>query len=211
MNGEVAISVSYEGIYRGTGKRAVDIIGAGVGIFFAIPFFVIIPILIKLISKGPVFYKQERTGKDGKSFILYKFRSMRDGAEKETGPVWVTPDDKRVTSLGRFLRKTGLDELPQFFNVLKGEMSIVGPRPERPFFIEKYSCLQGRRLGVKPGLFCLAEAENGTSDHNHSFACNPEEKVKYDIRYIDNYSFWLDMKVIALVGLKLLFQRYNFS
>ncbi len=211
MNGEYAISIRYEGVYRGIGKRAIDIIGGGIAIFLSVPFFVIIPILIKLISRGPVFYKQERVGKDGKSFMLYKFRSMKDEAEKETGPVWVSPNDKRVTPLGRFLRKTGLDEIPQFFNVLKGEMSIVGPRPERPFFVEKYSCLQGKRLTVKPGLFCLAEAENGTSDHNHDFACNPEAKVKYDTRYIDNHSFWLDMKIIVLVGLKLLFQRYNFS
>ena len=138
-------------------------------------------LLIKISSPGPVFYRQQRVGKDGRLFILCKFRTMIADAEKHVGPVLATKDDARVTPVGRVLRRTRIDELPQTYNVLRGDMSLVGPRPERPFFVERHKALQGVRLAVKPGLTGLAQVRS-------YYDLKPTHKVKYDILYIQKRS-----------------------
>ena len=170
-------------------KRTLDLtlsIGALVILF---PLLLLTALLVKLTSKGPVFYSQERIGMLGQPFMLHKFRSMVTDAEKHTGPVLAKPKDERITTFGRFMRRTRLDEFPQIWNVIKGEMSVVGPRPERKFFIEKHIELQGLRLRVKPGLTGLAQIE-GTY---HSL---PREKLTFDEFYIKNMSIALDLKII---------------
>lgn len=148
----------------------------------------IIALLIKLDSKGPVIFKQERLGKDGKSFTMYKFRSMRIDAEQD-GPKWADKEDDRCTKIGCVLRKTRLDELPQFWNILKGEMSLVGPRPERPFFYNEFETyIHGfrNRLVVRPGLTGWAQVSGG-------YDLKPEEKIVYDMEYIGNMSVRMDL------------------
>ncbi len=205
-------------------KRSLDIVGAVVGLLLTSPLFIILPILIKLDSKGPVFYTQLRVGENrrkrdrryylqggvtrdkrsrerrredamGRTFKVIKFRTMVPDAEKNSGPVWATKNDPRVTRLGNFLRKTRLDEIPQFINVLKGDMSLVGPRPERPNFVRDLSTkIKGyeRRLEVKPGLTGLAQIENGYDTSLASVA----RKVKLDVEYIENWSLWTDIKIL---------------
>lgn len=152
----------------------------------------IIALLIKLDSKGPVIFKQERLGKDGKSFTMYKFRSMRIDAEQD-GPKWAEKEDDRCTKIGAFLRKTRLDELPQFWNILKGEMSLVGPRPERPFFYDEFETyIHGfrNRLVVRPGLTGWAQVSGG-------YDLKPEEKIVYDMEYIGNMSVRMDLRCMV--------------
>jgi exopolysaccharide biosynthesis polyprenyl glycosylphosphotransferase len=178
--------------WNGLVKRLLDISLSLIILILTIPLFIIIPILIKLDSQGPVFYKQERVGKDGKIFNIYKFRSMHTHAEAKLGPVLAKADDERVTKFGKFLRKTRLDELPQFINVLLGKMSIVGPRPERPFFVKEFeSKILGysQRFKVKPGITGLAQV-------NAAYDISPENKLKYDLLYIKNYSLFLDFKIL---------------
>jgi lipopolysaccharide/colanic/teichoic acid biosynthesis glycosyltransferase len=150
----------------------------------------IISILIKLTSRGSIVYKQERIGKDGKSFAIYKFRTMVKDAEKKVGPVWAKQDDARITKMGKIMRKTRIDELPQLFNILQGSMSLVGPRPERPHFVKIHKALQGLRLAVKPGLTGLAQVKN-------AYDLNPKHKVKYDYLYIQRRSFVLNLYIMA--------------
>ncbi|MBI3189659.1 MAG: sugar transferase, partial [Ignavibacteriales bacterium] len=151
-------------------------------------------IFVKVDSHGRVFFVQERVGKKGEIFKLIKFRSMIHDAEKETGPIWASPEDKRRTRLGRIPRKLRLDEVPQFINVLKGEMSLVGPRPERPFFVEqlkKEVRFYGRRLLVRPGI-------TGWAQVNHRYDVSLDdvkEKIKYDLYYLENMSLTLDFKI----------------
>ena len=150
---------------------------------------------IKLDSKGPVFYKQERVGKDDKQFTIYKFRSMVHEAESKTGPRWAARKDPRITRVGRLFRKLRLDEVPQFFNVLKGEMSLIGPRPERPYFVEKFKReipFYARRLGVKPGITGWAQIK-GEYDTSVD---NVKTKLQYDLFYLENMSLRMDLKVI---------------
>jgi lipopolysaccharide/colanic/teichoic acid biosynthesis glycosyltransferase len=204
-------------------KRVFDIFAAIVGLFIAVPLGLIIAVLIKLESRGPVFYSQERVGVNrrkldrrtyqktdienhrntdrrqkpmaGNLFRVYKFRTMVNEAEKVSGPVWASKNDPRITRFGLFLRKTRLDEIPQFINILKGEMSLVGPRPERPEFIKELSMQVDNymgRLNVKPGLTGLAQVNNGYDDSIESV----KQKVKYDLEYIDNRSIWLDFKIL---------------
>ncbi len=153
------------------------------------PAILLVSLLIKLTSKGTVIYKQERVGKDGKTFTLYKFRTMVKDAEKKIGPVLAKHDDPRVTKIGRILRTTRLDELPQLFNVLRGQMSLVGPGPDRPHFVKIHKVLQGLRLAVKPGLTGLAQIRSFYDLH-------PKHKVKYDFLYIQKRSFWLNIYII---------------
>ena len=151
----------------------------------------IIGAVVCATSKGPALYKQERVGLNGKRFTLYKFRSMRIDAEV-LGAQWAVDDDPRVTKFGRFMRMTRLDELPQLLNITKGDMSLVGPRPERPVFYDKFAeYIDGfdERLKVVPGLTGLAQISGG-------YNLKPEEKVVYDIEYIETRSFWLDLKLI---------------
>ena len=157
-------------------------------ILAAVP-MLIISILIKLTSRGAVIYKQQRVGKDGKTFTLYKFRTMVKDAEKEVGPVLAKQEDPRITKTGKVLRRTRMDELPQLFNVLRGQMSLVGPRPERPHFVKMHKAMQGLRLAVKPGLTGLAQVSNFYDLH-------PKHKIKYDYLYVQRRSLGLNLKIM---------------
>lgn len=173
-------------------KRIFDVVVSLVGMVIFSPVFLIIALFIKADTPGPVFYKQTRVGLGGSEFKLIKFRTMITDAEKETGPVLATEDDPRITKVGRFLRKTRLDEIPQLANVLKGEMSLVGPRPERPFFVEQYGQEIPEylhRLKVKPGITGLAQVLG-------KYDTTPEDKLIYDLYYIKNYNPLLDIQII---------------
>lgn len=172
-------------------KRLFDVVVSFLGIIILFIPCILISLAIVIDSPGPALYKQERLGYCGKNFILYKFRSMTYDAEKN-GAQWATANDCRCTKVGKFLRATRLDELPQLINILKGDMSIVGPRPERPVFYDKFSTyIDGfeQRLSVTPGLTGLAQINGG-------YELLPEEKILYDIEYIENQNFWLDLKII---------------
>ncbi|MBL7070873.1 MAG: sugar transferase [Candidatus Omnitrophica bacterium] len=170
-------------------KRVMDIGTAFLGLTFLSPLMLTIAVILKAQEKGPVFYTQERVGESGQPFILYKFRSMVPDAEKETGPVWAGENDERITLFGRFLRRSSFDELPQLWNVLRGEMSLVGPRPERPHFVHNHKELQGKRLNVKPGMTGLAQI-------NGRYNLTARQKTKYDYIYLKNCSFTLDMMIL---------------
>lgn len=180
-------------------KRAFDITVSALGIVLLMPFFVVIGCLIKADSPGPVIYKSLRSGKKGKVFNFYKFRSMVEDAEskKESlremsevdGPIFKMKDDPRITRIGKLLRRHSLDELPQLFNVLKGDMSLVGPRPPTPDEVEKYDIWQMRRLDVRPGITCLWQVR-GRSDLSFY------KWIKWDLWYIDNWTFGLDFKIL---------------
>jgi len=170
-------------------KRCFDIFVALIGLVFLFPLFLIVAILIKLDSKGPVFFKYERIGKNGKPFYPFKFRTMIDGAINKGLGYNVIQKDERITRIGRFLRKWGIDELPQLINVLKGEMSLIGPRPTFRYQVEKYNDFQKKRLLMKPGLTSLAL----TYGRN---LLSWEERIKYDVWYVENWSLWLDFKIV---------------
>lgn len=189
-------------------KRIVDIVISLIVLIGFLPFWIVTSVIIVLDSPGPIFYKQERVGKNKTNFNVIKFRSMIKNAEELTGPKWAEADDPRVTKFGRFLRKTGLDEIPQFINVLMGDMSIVGPRPERPYFVENLeNTIQfySRRLIVKPGITGWAQIK-----HKYDETIDDvREKLRYDLYYIENMSMILDLKIIAqtlLVGIR---KRYK--
>jgi exopolysaccharide biosynthesis polyprenyl glycosylphosphotransferase len=157
------------------------------------PLWAVTALIIKLTSPGAVLYRQDRVGQDGRTFGLLKFRSMRQDAEAETGPVFAQANDERVTLFGRFLRRTSLDEIPQLLNVLRGDMSVVGPRPERPYFVEKFTSDVPRyveRHKVKSGMTGWAQV-NGLRG-NTSIA----QRVEYDLYYIESWSLLFDLKVI---------------
>lgn len=175
-------------------KRAIGLSFSSVGLALLSPLILIISILIKVDSRGPIFYRQERVGRDGKVFRLLKFRSMVKNAELN-GPVWAEPNDKRITRVGRWIRKWRLDEIPQMFNVLKGDMSFVGPRPERPYFVEalrREIPYYDRRFSVKPGITGWAQIkyQYGASK------IDALEKLKYDLYYIKNLSPLFDLLII---------------
>lgn len=169
--------------------RLLDICGSLAILVLSLPVMIVSVLLVKITSAGPVFYAQERVGQGGKSFTLYKFRTMIDNAEKHVGPVLATQDDERVTPVGRILRRMRIDELPQIYNVLRGDMSLVGPRPERAFFIERHKALQGVRLSVRPGLTGLAQVRS-------YYNLKPTHKVRYDYLYIQNRSFLLNIYIL---------------
>lgn len=173
-------------------KRLTDIVVSLLVAILGLLPMAIIALCIKIDSKGPVIFRQERLGKDGKVFTMYKFRSMRMDAEAE-GPKWAEKEDDRCTKVGAFLRKTRLDELPQFWNILKGEMSLVGPRPERPFFYDEFETyIHGfrNRLVVRPGLTGWAQVSGG-------YDLKPEEKIVYDMEYIANMSVRMDLRCMV--------------
>ena len=203
---EVAIAIDYsdvlgkESILYSVTKRLIDIVGSLCGIILLSPLFLIVAILIKLEDpKGKVFFAQERNGRYPKTFKMYKFRSMVHNAEEllkdlmdrneQTGPVFKINDDPRITKVGKFIRKTSIDELPQLFNVLKGDMSLVGPRPPIPHEVEQYNSYQMQRLAVKPGLTCIWQV---SGRNNIGF----DEWVEMDIEYIKTRNLWLDIKLI---------------
>jgi exopolysaccharide biosynthesis polyprenyl glycosylphosphotransferase len=174
-------------------KRTVDVTVSAVGLLVLLPVFLIVAALIKLTSKGRVFYRQERMGLDGRRFRMIKFRTMKSDAEKETGPVMCQPDDPRITGFGRFLRKFSLDELPQLVNVLRGEMSLIGPRPERPEFVRQFADKVPNymlRHKVKCGITGWAQVHGLRQD-------TPiEKRIEYDFYYIQNWSLALDLKIV---------------
>lgn len=176
-------------------KRGFDFVFSLIGLGLFSPLFLGFALLVKLTSPGRVFYKQNRVGQDGKTFAIYKFRSMKEQAEAETGPVWAAEDDPRQTGLGRFLRRYNLDELPQLWNVLKGEMSLVGPRPERPTFVEGFREAIPRyfeRHQVKSGITGWAQV-NGLRG-NTPIA----ERTRYDLYYVENWSLGFDLWILFL-------------
>jgi lipopolysaccharide/colanic/teichoic acid biosynthesis glycosyltransferase len=204
-------------------KRCCDLFGSIIGLILTLPFWILIPLLIRIDSRGPVFYTQTRVGRNrrearrrtspedssgnsrrrerrrenayGETFTVIKFRTMIQHAERESGPVWATKDDVRITRVGRILRKLRLDEIPQFLNVLAGDMSLVGPRPERPTFVRELSDKvedYHRRLECKPGITGLAQVK-GSYD---SSPATVAQKIKYDLQYLDNWSLWFDFKIL---------------
>lgn len=210
-------------LWRRVAKRFIDLVLASIGLIVSFPFLVLLGILIRFDSQGPAFYCQSRVGANtrrrvrrasksdstdderirdrrridycGQVFTIIKFRTMVHNAEKKSGPVWAIKDDPRTTRIGALLRRTRMDELPQLINVLKGDMSIVGPRPERPMFVKKLQeQIVGyeRRLEFKPGITGLAQVENGYDSSVRSVA----EKARTDIRYIENWSLWSDIKIL---------------
>jgi lipopolysaccharide/colanic/teichoic acid biosynthesis glycosyltransferase len=178
-------------------KRTLDYLIAITAILLTGPLMALLAILVKLTSQGPAIYRQERVGKNGKTFYILKFRSMGVDAEKGTGAVWAKKNDPRVTPLGAFMRKTHLDELPQLFNVLRGEMSIVGPRPERPEMVktlkETISDYE-KRLQVLPGITGLAQVMHR---YDETIA-DVKAKVKYDLLYIKKMCWMAEMRIMAL-------------
>ena len=183
-------------------KRTEDIAGAIVGLLISAPVVLIAAPLVKRSSPGPVFYRQERCGIAGKTFTIFKLRTMPVDAERSTGPVWATPDDPRRTRIGEFLRKWNLDELPQFWNVLKGDMSLVGPRPERPHFVEQFKEDVGHYMTrhiSRPGMTGWAQVNGLRGD------TSIEDRVQHDLYYLENWSLSFDLKIL----LQTFFNRQN--
>ncbi len=191
-------------------KRLLDLSLSLIIILITFPFCLIVAIAIKLDSSGPVLFSQERCGQNGKVFNMVKFRSMVKDAEKMSGPVWSQKDDPRITKVGKFIRRVRIDEIPQMINVLKGEMSFVGPRPERPFFVEKLSNeipYYKRRLKVRPGI-------TGWAQVKHKYDETLEDvkiKLKYDLFYIENMSLRMDFKIILRTIYVVLFGKGHYS
>lgn len=223
MPQSLGVAAGIRGVLGRTMKRTLDILGATVGLILTAPIMAIVAVLIKLDSPGPIFYTQTRIGVNrrtrdrrycqrtgmsdrrdrdrrrddylGRPFEVVKFRTMVQDAEKATGPVWATKNDPRITRLGAFMRKTRIDEIPQFWSVLTGDMSLVGPRPERPKFVKDLvDKVDGYRdrLDVKPGLTGLAQVENG---YDSSLA-SVTEKVRFDLQYIRGWSIWSDVRIL---------------
>ena len=177
-------------------KRMMDIVGSMIAFMVFSPFFLFVALFIKIFSRGPVFFKQTRTGLYGKPFKIYKFRTMKVDAEKDSGPVWASQNDSRLIPGGNFLRKSKIDEIPQFINVLKGEMSIIGPRPERPFFVARLKDQildYEKRLKIKPGITGLAQVLHRADETIRDV----RKKVKYDILYIKRMCLWTDVRILA--------------
>jgi exopolysaccharide biosynthesis polyprenyl glycosylphosphotransferase len=191
-------------------KRISDVVISMIILIITFPLNILVLILIKLDSPGPVLFRQDRIGMGNKIFTIYKFRSMFQDAEKHTGPVWSKKDDPRVTRVGKILRKLRLDEIPQFYNVLKGEMSLVGPRPERPYFVDMLAeqlPYYRRRLKVRPGI-------TGWAQVKHKYDESIEDvkvKLRYDLFYIENMSFRMDIKILARTILVVLFGKGHYS
>jgi exopolysaccharide biosynthesis polyprenyl glycosylphosphotransferase len=191
-------------------KRILDITLSIIILIITLPLTLLTAFAIKLDSEGPVFFIQERMGQNGKIFKMIKFRSMRKDAEKHTGPVWSQKDDPRVTRVGKIIRKVRIDEIPQFINVLKGDMSIVGPRPERPYFVEKLSQeipYYKRRLRVRPGI-------TGWAQVKHKYDESIEDvkiKLRYDLFYIENMSIRMDLKILFRTIFVVLFGKGHYE
>lgn len=178
-------------------KRCMDIVGASIGLVLMLPVFLLIYVCIRWEDNGPVIFSQERVGYRGKTFVLYKFRSMKVGAEADGTPRLCETDDSRLTRVGKFLRSHHLDELPQLWNVLKGEMSFVGYRPERRFFIDRIVSINPQYVllyAMRPGLFSNATLYNGYTDTMEKML----ERLRMDLDYLYNRTLWLDTKIIFL-------------
>jgi len=185
-------------------KRVFDFLFSATVLAVIWPVLLLLAAAVKVSSRGPVFYRQERMGLDGRRFEMLKFRTMDADAEVRSGPVWARPSDQRRTGLGAFLRRLSLDELPQFWNVLRGDMSVVGPRPERPVFVERFrQTVPGYMLRhkVKSGITGWAQV-NGLRGNT-----SLEKRIQYDIEYIERWSVWLDFKIIAMTVVRVLVDR----
>ena len=183
-------------------KRAFDVLVALCGLLVFSPAFVVLYFVIRHEDGGPAIFRQERIGRGGRPFMLYKFRSMAVTAEKD-GPALYVKGDKRLTKVGRFLREHHLDELPQLWNVLKGDMSVVGYRPERQFFVEKIMAVNPdyeRLYEMRPGLFSSATLYNGYTDTLEKML----ERLRMDLEYLENWNLWLDIKIIFLTSMSII-------
>jgi len=175
-------------------KRAFDVTASIIGLVLFSPLLLCVALFIKITSKGPIMYSQLRVGKNGKFFKIYKFRTMKVDAEKDTGPVWAAAKDDRLSPIGGFLRKTHIDEIPQLVNVIKGEMSIIGPRPERPIFVKDFKTSikdYEKRTTVKPGITGLAQVWYRYDESIEDV----KNKLKYDLLYIRKICFWADFAI----------------
>jgi len=191
----IEILPQYMAVWERRLKRAIDVGVSSIILTLSLPLLVVVAIAIYLDTPGPVFYRQVRVGKNGKNFTMVKLRSMIKGAEKLTGPVWAGKDDDRITRIGRIIRRLRIDEIPQFINVLRGEMSLVGPRPERPFFVEKLKQeipLYTRRLKVQPGITGWAQIKG---DYDQTVE-DVKQKLQYDLFYLENMSLRMDFKIL---------------
>ncbi len=195
------------------GQRALDVVISALGLVILTPLLSVLSLWIKLDSRGPIFYRGERVGKDGRPFLMYKFRTMVLEAHR-IGPAVTYRDDPRITKVGRFLRRTKLDELPQLINVLKGEMSVVGPRPEDPSYVAHYDAQQREVLRVKPGITGLTQLqyrdeasmlEGDSPDEDYLRQIMPE-KVKLDLSYVQNRSLPLYISILWQTAITLLFK-----
>lgn len=186
-------------------KRFFDIVISVLGIIILSPLLLIVSILIKIESKGPIIFKQERIGKNGKVFDIYKFRSMKLDSEKDG--VYESKNDKRVTRIGRIIRKLSIDELPQFLNIIKGDMSIIGPRPTlayHPWKIDEYTDFQKQRFNVRPGVTGWAQV-NGRKDVEWN------KRIELDVYYVGNISFVFDVKIFFKTIFKVIFMKNNYN
>jgi sugar transferase (PEP-CTERM system associated) len=184
-----------QGAWRTAVKRVFDIVSASILCLLAAPIMLVTAALIKLESRGPVFYRQERVGLNGNSFFVTKFRSMRTDAEKDGKPRWASANDDRVTRVGNVIRRVRIDELPQLFNVLRGDMSLVGPRPERPFFVEQLTQeipFYALRHSVKPGVTGWAQVRY----HYGATVEDSLQKLQFDLYYVKNHTLFLDLVVL---------------
>ncbi|MFP4058370.1 MAG: sugar transferase [Candidatus Brocadiia bacterium] len=187
-------------------KRAIDILFALPGVVVAVPVILVLAAVVKLTSRGPAFYLQERVGKDGRVFRIVKLRTMVRDAEARSGPVWATANDPRETPVGRLLRRTHLDELPQLWNVLKGDMSLIGPRPERPVFVEKFRQEIPHytdRLAVRPGI-------TGWAQVNYFYDQSLEDvrrKVEYDREYIRRMGWGIDLRIMWATAARMVHRK----
>ncbi|WP_081459127.1 sugar transferase [Isosphaera pallida] len=189
-------------------KRALDLVGATVGLILLTPLFGVVALAIWLTDGRPIFYVQERVGRGGRIFQMWKFRSMRRDAETRTGPIWAAANDDRCTRVGAWLRKTNIDELPQLWNVLKGEMSLVGPRPERPVFVEQFARdlpLYHRRHEGPGGMTGWAQV------HGYRGRTSISKRLEYDLEYLDHWSLGLDLKILAMTVLHVLWGRSRWA
>jgi len=185
-------------------KRALDVVVAGFGLIAASPLLALAALAIKLEDHGPVLYRQQRVGKDGGDFELLKLRTMVVGAEKMGAGYAVNRGDSRITRFGRLLRRLSLDELPQLWNILRGEMSVVGPRPTLRYQVDSYTARQRRRLEVKPGL-------TGWAQVNGRASLPWDERIELDVWYVEHRSFWLDLRILARTPLVLFHGTYKGS
>ena len=191
--------VPLNNLLNATVKRIMDIFGALAAIIIFSPVMLVAAVLIKLTSPGPLIYSQERVGLHNRTFKMYKFRSMEVQAPSAEKTKWTTPNDPRVTPVGRFIRKTSIDEMPQFFNILKGDMSLVGPRPERPFFVERFKEEIPRYMvkhQVRPGLTGWAQVNGYRGDTSIT------KRIEHDLYYIENWSLGFDFKILFLTIFK---------
>ena len=191
----IDINFNIDTFYSRVLKRSFDIILSFIGIFLVLPIWLLLAILIKLDSFGPILYHQSRSGRNGEPFKIIKFRSMIINAESDTGPIWAESEDSRVTRIGKLLRRFHLDETPQLINILKGDMSIIGPRPERPYFVEKLKetyPFYNRRLKIRPGVTGWAQINQPFDTH----VKDVHQKLKYDFYYIENISYRLDIHIV---------------